>query len=260
MPYSTRSCEVCTASFRPRSARGARGAHILANKRCVQCRSAVEDLVDNYAAFRDGAVAPAAEPHNSSAGDDFMPPLIQGVFDLETFGLDRGWGVLMVFSMMVHRGGAPVWINYDLTMSPTWPDERSNDRWLAEKALSALSECHVLYAHNGSRFDIPWLRTLALKYNLPFPEKKLVDPCSVAWKKYRVGSNSLSSLAQFLGLAESKMPVGPEVWRTALFDNNLDSWNTLRERCKSDVRLLNAVASRVTRDVGMIDNGGSAWR
>lgn len=214
---------------------------------------------DAWTQARVGGPVPVAEVHNASAGDDLTPPLIQGVFDIETWGLTRDWGVMLVFSMLVHRGGQPEWVNYSLDQAPTWPDKRSNDRWLAEKALAAIAQCHVVYAHNGERFDVRWLRTLALKYDLPFNEKKLVDPCQVAFRKYALGSNSLENLAQFLGLSEQKMPVGKDVWRAVVMDNDPEAWATLKERCQSDVRVLNAVAARVTRDVGMIDKQGS-WR
>ena len=222
--------------------------------RCPECRRAADDVV--------GAIdltAPAPT-HQISKGTDLIPPMIQAVFDIETWGLDRGWGVMLCACIMIHEGGKePTLYTFDQTQSPTWPEKRSDDRWLATQVLATLDRAHILYAHNGERFDIKWLRTIALKYNLPFNEKKLVDPCKIAWQKYAIGSNSLSSLAQFLELSEQKMPVPMDVWRHAVLDNSPTAWEILRQRCMSDVRVLNAVAARVSRDTGMIDFKGSAW-
>jgi hypothetical protein len=115
----------------------------------------------------------------------------------------------------------------------------------------------VAYAHNGQNFDFKWLRTVALKYGLVMPRLKLIDPCQIAWKRYRLGRNSLEALADFLGLKEEKLHVSPDVWRGALMDDDDSCWDTLVARCKSDVSLLNEVASKTTGDVGMIDFQGS---
>lgn len=251
MPYAKRECEVCTREFKPpHRAKGTQP------NRCAECRDLGSlESGSSYAGYRGGRDLPQAETHTLS------PPLKQAVFDLETFSLDRAWGVLMVGCILVHgEGEKPRWYEFDLTQSTTWPDKRSEDGELAAKIIKVLSDCHVAYAHNGRDFDLRWLNSLALKYNLPPLGIKLIDPVQIARRKYRIGSNSLSSLASFLDLPEEKLPVPPDTWRFALFNNDKAAWKTLRDRCRSDVRLLNMVASRVTRDVGMIDQNGSAWR
>jgi len=167
----------------------------------------------------------------------------------------------MVGSFLVHGvEPEPQQYTFDLTESSTWPEKRSYDRELVEKCVGILQQCDIAYAHNGERFDMRWLRTVCLKYRIEMPKLKLIDPAAIAWKKYQLGRNSLGAVANFLELPEQKMPVSEEVWRRALLDNSKGDWKTLRERCESDVRLLNAVASAVTHDVGMIDYSGSAFR
>lgn len=239
-----KQCGVCARVFTARPGQD----------RCGGClKLADTELSKEFGEFTAGGELPKAKVHY------LAPPLKQAVFDLETFSLDRGWGVLMVGSILVHGDGPePKMYTFDLTESPRWPDVRSDDSDLAARIMKVLSGCHVLYAHNGARYDIPWLNSLALKYGMPRLNAKLIDPVQVARNKYRIGSNSLSSLASFLGLEENKMPVPAEVWRTALFDNCRESWDILRARCESDVRILNQAAAAVTLDVGMIDKFGSS--
>lgn len=250
MPYTKRECEVCTRMFKP--------PHRKTGEVTTRCRECLDlghaDTSSSYKGYKGDGQLPKAETHS------LVPPLKQAVFDLETFSLDRGWGVLMVGSILVYGDGAPKWHTFDLTQSSTWPDRRSEDGELAAKIIKVLSDCHVAYAHNGANYDVPWLNSIALKYNLPPLNIKLIDPVQVARKKYRIGSNSLGSLANFLELDEEKMPVPPDTWRFALFNNDKKAWAILRERCQSDVRLLSKVAAKVTRDVGMVDYSGSAWR
>jgi DNA polymerase III epsilon subunit-like protein len=134
---------------------------------------------------------------------------------------------------------------------------RSDDSELTRDIIAALEPAHIIYAHNGARFDIPWLRSIALKYGLDWREKKLIDPCAVAWRKYRIGRNSLSALADFLEVGEEKVHVPTDIWRKCLMDDDEEAWAFLQERCESDVRILNAVSGKITRDVGMINTWGS---
>lgn len=241
------------------------GATYMQRNWCPSCRR----TVDHPVLSTSDAESIQVKPHSASKppllADDhgiteLHPPLIQGVFDIETFGLDRGWGVMLCADILVHGAGEPKHYQFAGRDYPAWREgRRSDDSGLARDVINTLAQCHVIYAHNGDWFDVRWLRTLALKWDLPWSDKKLVDPCALARKKYAIGNNSLSALAAFLDLPESKMPVPMDVWRKAIFDDDSKAWDTLQSRCASDVRLLNAIAARITRDVGMIDKMGS-WR
>ena len=219
---------------------------------CSQCRRIRRDAEIGNLAQNE-----MPTPHRLAA------PMKQVVFDLETWGLDRGWGVTMVASFLIHGGqNGPEKKTLLLRDYPSWQKGiRSNDKDMVKDIFEILKPCHIAYAHNGERFDIRWLRSVALKYNLEMPKLKLVDPCAIAWRKYRLGRNSLEALADFLELGKDKgkekMHVSPDTWRGALMDDDDECWRILGERCESDVDLLNEVAARVTGDVGMVDYYGS---
>lgn len=279
MPSSRRECGDCGRQYQPRSiddsVRGTcRGCAWEARRRAQVEQPTDLHLRDcglcgnEFKAKGDDRTCGACRqlPRVARGADDqplkrLSNPIKTAVFDLETFSLDRGWGVLLLGEVVVHGDGPePVWHEFDLTKSKGWPEKRSDDREVAEGLINVLRDCTIAYAHNGKWFDIPWLNTIALKYGLPTLNIKLVDPVQVARRKYRIGSNSLSAVADFLGLEESKMQLSPDVWRFALMDNDKEAWAQLRERCRSDVRLLNEVAARIMRDVGIIDYSGSAYR
>lgn len=285
MPYRPRSCDECGREWKPLSRADdtvCRGCRWKKNKQlqdgqqtplhlrtcdvCAKEFTAVVDRQTGLIPVRCHACRRLAE--TARGVDDprqpehyLAPPLKQCVFDLETFSLDRGWGVLMVGTLLMFgEGPEPTWYEFDLTQSKGWPDKRSDDRELAEKVLSVLRRAHVAIGHNSARYDIPWLNSIALKYDLDPIQIKLIDPVLIARRKYRIGNNSLSAMSSFLELPEDKMHISPDVWRHALMDNDKQCWDTLRERCKSDVRLLAMLAARVTRDVGLVDYQGSAFR
>jgi hypothetical protein len=249
-----RICSVCIKEFMPTDI--FQTTHKACQKRVATGQANNPGKLDKpYEDFKKTRIVPdlASTPAPRS-------PLKQAVFDLETFALDRGWGVMMVGCVLVHGEGQPKWYEYSLPQYPTWPAERSNDRLLAADLFAVLEDCHVWYAHNGLKFDVPWLNSVALKFGLPIVERKLIDPVQIARKKFRIGSNSLSAIASFLELPEEKMPLPASVWKSALLDNDAECWELLRQRCHSDVSLLNEVSCAVAPFVGMVDFQGSFRR
>jgi len=251
--FQARPCAVCQRSFTPPRNPGQLSTADNHEKLCAKCRRVVKDATLYLNPPND-----APEEHRVA---DFGAPLRQVVFDLETWGLDRGWGVTLVASFLIHGDtDGPKAITLKHRDTAAWKEgRRSDDNELAEEIFRILSKCHVAYAHNGDRFDFKWLRSVALKYGLAMPRLKLIDPCAIAWKRYILGRNSLEAVADFLGLEQTKLHISPDVWRGALMDDDDTSWGLLVERCKSDVALLNEIASKVTGDIGLIDYSGS-WR
>lgn len=249
--YQPRKCRACQAKFTPPRRPGQLDTDGNFKTHCPGCRRII----------KDATLALEPEPDTPILHAGPGAPMRQVVFDLETWGLDRGWGVTLVASFLIHGGEeGPKRINIKHRDSKAWKSGiRSNDKEIVEECFRILGTCHMAYAHNGERFDFRWLRTVALKYGLAMPRLKLVDPCQIAWKRYRLGSNSLEALADFLGVKEGKMHVSPDVWRGALMDDDSECWETLVSRCISDVDLLNTVASHVSGDVGLVDFQGS-WK
>lgn len=211
---------------------------------------------DFYEDHRKGGPVPGVEQVAQPES-----PFKTAVFDLETYQLSAGWGVLLVGCILVHGGSeGPKWYDFALPDFPSWPEHRSDDRDLAVAIYSVLSECQVWIGHNSAAFDVPWLNTLAAKYGLPPVERKLTDPVLIARRKLRVGANSLDALADYFKLDEQKMHLSPDVWKAALLDNDQEAWSTLRERCRSDVSILNKLAARLSPFVGVIDYAGSFRR
>lgn len=264
MPYLARPCIVCTNIFTPNSwGKGKLDTGGNFTTHCAKCRRSVKAVLEAEALPSDTPVA-----HRLAA------PLTQVVFDLETWGLDRGWGVTLVASFLIHGGAeGPVKKTFALRDYPSWKRGiRSDDSGIVQDIFATLKTGQIAYAHNGEYFDIRWLRTVALKYGFEMPHLKLIDPAQIARRKYLVGRNSLESMADFIGprfmalvnggikglQSLQKMHITPDTWRSALLDNDQAAWEVLIARCESDVMLLNSVASAVTGDVGMVDYMGSS--
>jgi len=122
MPYKARRCEVCTTSFTPphRATFLSTGDNHF--RLCAACRREVKGVM-----LHEPIVTETPVRHNLSA------PLTQIVMDLETWGLDRGWGVTMVGSFLIHGGAdGPVKKTLSLRDYAPWKRGiRSDDSELA---------------------------------------------------------------------------------------------------------------------------------
>jgi hypothetical protein len=189
------------------------------------------------------------------------PPFRQAVFDIETWGLDRSWGVLLMATVLVHGEGKPKIHTYSLRDSDAYKaGRRGDDAEVFLKLYYTLEPCAIWYGHNARWFDNRWINALCLKYGVAPLFRKLVDPCQVSKNRFAIANNSLASMQDFTDAENPKMPLGEKVWRDAILNDDDAAWEKLRERNISDVMALNELASKVAPFVGMVDFAGSAWR
>lgn len=137
--------------------------------------------------------------------------------------------------------------------------QRGDDMETTRQVTEILGEHDVLVAHNGTRFDLPFLRTRLARWGLPrLPEQKIVDPLSIAWRKLRLGRNSLGSIADHIGLSDKKTPLDMSVWTDAILNGTKESMDLIVEHCVADVKVLAGVLELVKPYVKILDDRGSA--
>ena len=172
-------------------------------------------------------------------------------FDIETYGLEPVYGVVLCAVVKPLNGELKV-------LRQKRPS--SDDSQLVFDIINELNQYNILIAHNGLYFDKQFLNGRALHWNQDIlePNVKIIDPCIVARKNLNLRSNSLDSIAQYLGLDEQKMHLDPIIWKKAALDHDEPCMKTLIERCSSDVRVLELLAKRVMKLTRNITPWGSA--
>lgn len=119
-----------------------------------------------------------------------------------------------------------------------------NDKRIVKEIAAAVESADMLVAHNGDSFDLKKLKTRVLKHNLkPISFIKTVDTLKVARKEFKITSNKLDYIAEFLGLG-NKLVNPPRLW------NNVESGSMkhlklMVEYNKVDVTLLEDVYLRL---------------
>lgn len=181
------------------------------------------------------------------------------VFDLETSALEGDRGIILCAVMQSSVFKKPIVIRTDDT-NPRWSEGRRGDDSRTVKQIAAVLADHdVLVAHNGSRFDLPFLRTRMARWGMKrLPDMKLVDPCSIAWRKFRLRSNSLGAIADHIGLSDKKTPLDMSTWADAILNGTRSAMNLIVEHCIADVRVLEGVLELVKPFVKILDDRGSS--
>jgi uncharacterized protein YprB with RNaseH-like and TPR domain len=181
------------------------------------------------------------------------------VFDLETSALEGDRGIILCACIESSREpGKIITIRSDET-NPDWDSgKRGNDKETVKQVVAILKDHDVLVAHNGNRFDVPFLRTRLLRWDLArLPDIKLVDPCYIAFRKFRLRNNSLGVVADHVGVKDRKTPLDMSVWGDAILNGSRRAMNKIVEHCIADIKVLGGVLTAVKPYIKLLDDRGS---
>lgn len=183
------------------------------------------------------------------------------IFDIETSPeLGYVWGRFKQFL-------APVQVkqrSFMLTWSAKWLGEeevfddailnyRSTSTGFGEKddyeivvsMWKLLDAADVVVAHNGIRFDLPYLNSRFAYHNLGMPSPfKVVDTCKIAKKYFRFPANSLKELGIYLGIEVPKLDTDFQLWIDCM-EGKKEAWEYMVEYNVYDVKLLEEVYLRL---------------
>lgn len=92
-----------------------------------------------------------------------------------------------------------------------------NDKCIVDSLWRLIDEADVLVAHNGDGFDETTFNARAVYHGKQPPHPaKMVDTLKVAKNRFRFPSNALDSLAEYLGIAERKLPTDFSLWERCM--------------------------------------------
>ena len=119
-----------------------------------------------------------------------------------------------------------------------------NDKNLVSEILGLLDEADFVVAHNGKKFDIPFIKARAVIHGLNPPSPfKVIDTLQIAKKEMNFKRNSLEFLAQTLGVGEklkhNNFP-GIKLWDECIKGND-EAWKEMTKYNMQDVSILEKV-------------------
>ena len=123
-------------------------------------------------------------------------------------------------------------------------DSKQSDKKLLQEFIKVANQADELIAHNGDRFDLPWIRTRCLFHNIDmFPNYTSIDTLKKVRSKFRLNSNRLDYISSFLG-GTGKKGSTPGLW-TEVMDNKPGALDKMVKYCKNDIVILENVYKRL---------------
>jgi len=163
------------------------------------------------------------------------------VIDIETAPAELwGWGMFKQNFGVEQVKAHP----YILCVGYKWVGERRTyclrgwelgQREMLRQTLALLEECDAAVSKNGSRFDIPWIRTELLKYKIGvLPKLTHIDLEKAARAYFRFLSNKLDYIVQYLDIGKKVEHEGFPLWRKVM-EGSREARRRMVEYCKGDV-------------------------
>jgi len=168
-----------------------------------------------------------------------------GHLDIEALNLKANFGIC--FSYAIKEDGGEI-----IGRSVTPKEMRSGkyDKPLLKELCNELKGFDRITVYYGGdyRYDLPFLRTRCLHYNIPFPlykDIKVTDVYTIVKKKLCLHRNRLQTVCDFFGIPSKAHPIDYKVWIDA-FNGNKKALDYIFEHNKEDVISLEAVYRLLT--------------
>lgn len=146
------------------------------------------------------------------------------------------------------------WVGEEKVMADAIPNYREapqggykeqDDFEVVSSIWRLLDECDVAVAHNGLRFDFPYLNSRFAYHGLGMPSPyKAVDTCKIAKKYFRFPANSLKELGIYFGIETPKLDTNFQLWIDCM-EGSKEAWEYMLEYNVYDVKLLEEVYMKV---------------
>lgn len=123
-----------------------------------------------------------------------------------------------------------------------------NDKKIVSDLITVLDKADIVVAHNGKKFDIPFIKARAVIHNIPPPSPfKIVDTLKIAKEEMNFKRNSLEYLAEALGVAtklkHNKFP-GIHLWKECMAGND-EAWKEMEAYNIRDVEVLEQIYKKL---------------
>ena len=169
-------------------------------------------------------------------------------FDIETspcvgYFWRPGYGLNITYDNIVEESAiiciAYKWQDDEDVHSLKW--DKGCDRKMLEKFVKVANKADELIAHNGDRFDLPWIRTRCLQHRIPmFPEYSTVDTLKKARGQFKFNCNRLDYIAKYLGVGRKMDTGGFGLWKEVM-QGDKGALAKMVDYCEQDVRVLERV-------------------
>ena len=127
------------------------------------------------------------------------------------------------------------WNQGSILFMPDCKPAQPTDKYMLEKFVSVMMEADQIVAHNGDRFDIPWIRGRCLINKIPCTDQlPSFDTLKGMRSKFKLNSNRLDYASKLLGHKGKDETGGFQLWHDVM-DGKKSALKKMKSYCKSDV-------------------------
>lgn len=165
-----------------------------------------------------------------------------GFFDIEASNLDADFGILLSYCIKEMDGKV-----IGRVITPKELASRNPDKTILKECVKDIRGFDRIVSYYGTRFDVPYIRTRAMLYDLNFPgfqEVKHTDVYYWAKTKLSLHRKRLETVCDFLGIPAKGHRMEPGIW-TAALTGNKKALNYILIHNKEDVVSLEKVYKRL---------------
>jgi uncharacterized protein YprB with RNaseH-like and TPR domain len=175
-----------------------------------------------------------------------------GFFDFETTNLDARFGQLLCGVVGENNSADPYCPILHTFVLNDYEGERWNDKSLAQELRVELERYDLLFSYNGARFDVPFLNTRLKRHRLRGARiARHKDLLYTMRGKFRMGSNRLEVVEEFVLGSTNKTRLNPETWRMAIMGHE-DSYQYVIDHCQADVQVLARLTNEIIDVAGVL--------
>lgn len=163
---------------------------------------------------------------------------VWGKWEQNVIEFDKNWHLLTFAVKWFHESKVKT---YALCDFPGYKKNREDDKKLARKLWEYMNEADIIIAHNGDAFDIPKANTrfVANGFNPPAPFKS-IDTLKIARRYFRMDSNKLDDIGQYLNVGRKLPHTGFALWKGCM-NGDKKSWALMKKYNAQDVLLLERI-------------------
>lgn len=168
-----------------------------------------------------------------------------GYLDIETSDLKGDYGMILTYSILPEDSDEILCST--IKQKEMWSGKF--DRRIVSDLCKDLAKFDRLITFYGARFDIPFIRTRALRYNIPFPgyaDIKHTDVFDTIKRKFKLRRRSLQVACDFFQIPSKNHPLVPEIWWKAIIGHP-DGLAYMLEHNQEDVVCLKELWHRVNK-------------
>jgi len=163
--------------------------------------------------------------------------------DIETTGLDADWDVMTCYCLKPAGGK----IIEDIITKEEIQDFHRLDKRIVSSVIQAISKFDVVVAHYGNGFDLPFMRTRAVYWDIPFPNHKAIfqaDTWKIAKSKLKMSRNGLENLNNLIRGKTSKTRLNFEMkWK--VLTGSKEGLRYIIDHCRRDTVMLEQLYDRI---------------